>query len=133
MHHGLRDKACPRCSGRGWIKALLGLALTLLNVACEPSVMLPTGAEARLIEGRCVSSIGSVASAQRLYLVDDQTADCNPPGIVTFPIRVTLTDQPLLGSNGFMLEAAIAICALIVLAGVLWLRPWVDDYSNPYE
>ena len=21
MHHGLRDKECPRCGGRGWIKA----------------------------------------------------------------------------------------------------------------
>jgi len=21
MHHALRDKACPRCGGRGWIKA----------------------------------------------------------------------------------------------------------------
>jgi hypothetical protein len=21
MHHGLRDKACPRCGGRSWIKA----------------------------------------------------------------------------------------------------------------
>jgi len=57
----------------------------------------------------------------------------NSSGIVTFPIHLTLTDQPLLGNNGSMLEAAIAICALIVLAGVLWLRPWVDDYSNPYE
>jgi hypothetical protein len=19
MHHGLRDKECPRCAGRGWI------------------------------------------------------------------------------------------------------------------
>jgi len=91
------------------------------------------GAEARLIEGRCVSSIGCVASAQRRYLVDDQTAVYNPSGIVTFPIHLTLTDQPLLGTNRSMLEAAIAICALIVLAGVLWLRPWVDDYSNPYE
>jgi hypothetical protein len=32
-----------------------------------------------------------------------------------------------------MLEAVIAISALIILAGVLWLRPWVDDYSHPYE
>jgi len=21
MHHGLRDKECPRCGGRGWVKA----------------------------------------------------------------------------------------------------------------
>jgi hypothetical protein len=21
MHHGLRDKECPRCGGRGWIRA----------------------------------------------------------------------------------------------------------------
>ena len=32
-----------------------------------------------------------------------------------------------------MLEAAIAIGALIVLAFVLWLRPWVDEYSEPYD
>jgi len=24
MHHGLRDKECPRCGGRGWIKAMPG-------------------------------------------------------------------------------------------------------------
>jgi hypothetical protein len=24
MHHGLRDKECPRCGGRGWIKAPIG-------------------------------------------------------------------------------------------------------------
>jgi len=24
MHHGLRDKACPRCGGRGWVKATPG-------------------------------------------------------------------------------------------------------------
>jgi hypothetical protein len=24
MHHGLRDKACPKCGGRGWVKAPLG-------------------------------------------------------------------------------------------------------------
>jgi hypothetical protein len=23
MHHGLRDKECPRCGGRDWIKARL--------------------------------------------------------------------------------------------------------------
>jgi hypothetical protein len=23
MHHGLRDKECPRCGGRGWIKERL--------------------------------------------------------------------------------------------------------------
>ena len=32
-----------------------------------------------------------------------------------------------------MLEAAIAISALMVLASVLWLRPWFDDYSHPYD
>jgi len=32
-----------------------------------------------------------------------------------------------------MLEAAIAIGAVIVVAFVLWLRPWVDDCSNPYD
>jgi hypothetical protein len=24
MHHGLKDKECPRCAGRGWIKATPG-------------------------------------------------------------------------------------------------------------
>jgi hypothetical protein len=24
MHHGLRDKECPRCGGRGWVKAAIG-------------------------------------------------------------------------------------------------------------
>jgi hypothetical protein len=32
-----------------------------------------------------------------------------------------------------MLEAAIAVGALLVFAGVLWLRPWVDEYSDPYK
>jgi hypothetical protein len=32
-----------------------------------------------------------------------------------------------------MLEVAIAIGTLIVLGFVLWLRPWVDDYSHPYD
>jgi len=32
-----------------------------------------------------------------------------------------------------MLETAIAIGALIVLAFVLWLRLWVDDHSHPYD
>jgi hypothetical protein len=32
-----------------------------------------------------------------------------------------------------MLEAAIAIGAVIVVAGVLWLRPWVNDYFDPYD
>jgi hypothetical protein len=32
-----------------------------------------------------------------------------------------------------MFETAIAFVALIVIAGVLWLRPWIDDHSRPYE
>ena len=24
MHHGLRDKECPRCGGRGWVRATPG-------------------------------------------------------------------------------------------------------------
>jgi len=48
--------------------------------------------------------------------------------------RRALTDQSsLLGGVPVMLEAAIAISALMVLASVLWLRPWFDDYSHPYD
>src|SRR5215467_7765326 len=32
-----------------------------------------------------------------------------------------------------MLEALIAVGGVIVVAGVLWLRPWVDDYRHPYD
>ena len=33
-----------------------------------------------------------------------------------------------------MLEMAIAVGALmVVIVGVAWLRPWVDDHSHPYE
>src|SRR5262245_15012366 len=31
-----------------------------------------------------------------------------------------------------MLEVGIAL-ALILLAGVLWLRPWYDDHYHPYD
>jgi hypothetical protein len=32
-----------------------------------------------------------------------------------------------------MFATLIASVVLIVLAGVLWLRPWVDDHYHPYE
>jgi len=33
-----------------------------------------------------------------------------------------------------MLEMAIAVGALlVVILGLLWLRPWVDDHYHPYE
>ena len=31
-----------------------------------------------------------------------------------------------------LFDVGIAIGALIVI-GVLWLRPWLDDYANPYD
>ena len=32
-----------------------------------------------------------------------------------------------------MLEAAIAVGAIIVIGGVLWIRPWIDDHYHPYD
>ena len=33
-----------------------------------------------------------------------------------------------------MLEMAIAVGALmVVIVGMVWLRPWVDDHSQPYD
>jgi len=33
-----------------------------------------------------------------------------------------------------MVEMAIAFGALMmVIIGMLWLRPWVDDHYHPYE
>jgi hypothetical protein len=31
-----------------------------------------------------------------------------------------------------MLEMMIACSAVIVVAGVLWIRPWIDDHKDPY-
>jgi len=31
-----------------------------------------------------------------------------------------------------MLTTVIICSALIVLAGVLWMRPWIDDHHDPY-
>jgi hypothetical protein len=27
----------------------------------------------------------------------------------------------------------LALSAAVVIAGVLWIRPWIDDHSHPYE
>jgi hypothetical protein len=30
-----------------------------------------------------------------------------------------------------ILEALIA-CVIVAFAGVLWIRPWIDDHRDPY-
>jgi hypothetical protein len=32
-----------------------------------------------------------------------------------------------------MWGTTIAISVMIILAGVLWLRPWVEDHYHPYD
>jgi len=32
-----------------------------------------------------------------------------------------------------MLEAIVIVTLIILAAGVLWVRPWYDDYSHPYD
>ena len=65
----------------------------------------------------------NVASANSFILLDDQTAVYNPK------------QQPASYCWGVLVMwgAAIALSVLIVLAFVLWLRPWVDEYSEPYD
>jgi hypothetical protein len=32
-----------------------------------------------------------------------------------------------------MLEIVIALGIVLIVGGVLWLRPWIDDHYQPYE
>ena len=54
------------------------------------------------------------------------------------PVLVRVPDcgkmKALSGRGLVMLEMAIAVGALlVVILGLLWLRPWVDDHYHPYE
>jgi hypothetical protein len=39
----------------------------------------------------------------------------------------------LFNGRTVVLGIVITFGALILIAGVLWLRPWIDDHSRPYE
>jgi hypothetical protein len=32
-----------------------------------------------------------------------------------------------------MLGTVIAFCVVLIVGGVLWLRPWFDDHYHPYD
>jgi len=32
-----------------------------------------------------------------------------------------------------MLGTIIALCVVLIVGVVLWLRPWIDDHYHPYD
>jgi hypothetical protein len=32
-----------------------------------------------------------------------------------------------------MFESVIALGVALIVGGVFWLRPWIDDHYHPYE
>jgi hypothetical protein len=59
--------------------------------------------------------------------------DVNFTGSKRLVNRFARCNNPMISAGSFVMFIIIVAAAAIVIGGVLWIRPWIDDHSHPYD
>jgi len=120
--HESPERSREWASERGWFRGDYGLPETMTD---------ETELDAHNFETNKL--LAALPRCNWFLLLVDETGVYNSPGAacdIQNPAR-----QPTIDCAGLLVmwEAAIAVGGLIIFVGVLWLRPWYDDHSHPYD